>query len=1214
MRLLLRSLLLTLALPLTALAQSPPDVFAKDNLVAWCIVPFDAGKRGPEERAAMLEKLGIKRFAYDYRAEHIPTWDAELDALKKHGIELTAWWFPSSLNEEAKKTLELFQRHGVKPQLWITGGGVPTKDNAEQTARVEAEAKRIKVIAEAAAPLGLQVALYNHGNWFGEPENQIAIIERLKRDGITNVGIVYNLHHGHEHLDRFPALLAKMKPYLLTLNLNGMSRGADKEGNKIMPLAQGELDVELLKAIRASGWSGPIGILNHTGEDAEARLLDNLDGLRWLVANLDAKDAGEKPVPRSWRKAKPPVPEAAVPAAKPNAARSTASLSPAFGRALVGGLLVEGKREMSALPVTIECRAKLDSAKGFNILVASHGKKSPLHWELYSYAGSGVFSVYQPGRGGNISSEVNICDGQWHALAAVLEPERVRLYVDGRLVKDAKVKKLDAPPATGGLGIGTLVEGNLGCDGAIDDVRITSGVREIVAPLDTPLPRATENLGHWDFENLPATSAVKTYTKPAPLDAKAPQSFVIPAAQPDELTRANGWPAPESLRTWTRSLGGPTSNRFSALTQITKANVAQLEVAWTYNSGDGKANVQCNPIIVDGVMFAPTAGWNIVALDAATGKERWRFNVPKEGKRLEDQPARRGLLYWPGDRSSALQSRDSGRGDSGESRSGPRLIVGAGNWLYALDPKTGQPLASFGENGRTNIPAATSTVAAVHRHVLVAAGYAGDVFGYDIRTGAKLWTFKTKPAPGEYGYETWSNIEQGANCWGGMAMDESRGIAYVATGSPKPNFFGMGHLGDNLFSNCVLALDAQTGRLLWHFQEVRHDIWDWDIPAPPNLVTVERHGVKVDAVAQVTKLGNTLLLDRVTGQPLYDFKLTRVATKALPGDLPAPYQPTPDLPQPFARQAYTLEDQPTDPDARAVVTAVVQRANLGPFPSIEEARPTLMFNIHGGAEWTGAAADPRGRLYVTSNEIPWFITCFRDDDPAPAQPPTAGEQVYQTTCAGCHGPDRRGIGHAPPLRGVRHRFKDADIREQLKNGRGSMPPMPFLTEAQIKPLLEFVLCRDRPIPPLDPKAPVKWTFGGWNRLVDAEGLPGTKPPWGTLNCIDLNTGKLAWQVPLGEYAELTARGVPQTGQENFGGCMVTASGLVFASGTRDRKIRAFDADTGAELWARELPLHGTAPPASYEVNGRQFIVLPATGAGKLGGPAGDAWVAFALPK
>ena len=677
-----------------------------------------------------------------------------------------------------------------------------------------------------------------------------------------------------------------------------------------------------------------------------------------------------------------------------------------------------------------------------------------------------------------------------------------------------------------------------------------------------------------------------------------PETFIIPAAKTEELTRANGWPAMDDFRKWDRSLGGPTSNRFSALTQISKANVAQLKVAWEYHSKDGAWNIQCNPIIVDGVMFAPTAGWAIVALDAATGRERWRFTPERSGKRLEDQPARRGLIYWRGDKENAA-----------------RIIFGMGNWIYSLDARDGKPIASFGKDGRTAITAGATVVGAIYRDMLVVPGYLGDIFGYDVRTGALRWTFHTKPLPGEAGSETSSRSEEGANCWGGMALDESRGIAFVSTGSPKPNFFGMGHLGDNLFSNCVIALDALTGKRLWHFQEIRHDIWDWDIPAPPNLVTVTRDGVRVDAVAQVTKLGNTLLLDRVTGQPLFPFPLRRVTTRALPGDVASPMQPFVELPQPFARQAFTLDDvTKRTPEANAAVMPIAQRGNLGYFPNLEEAKPTVMFNIHGGAEWTGAASDPRtGRLYVSANEIAWYMTCFRDDDPAPAKPPTAGEQVYMTVCFACHGPDRKGIGPAPPLRGLRHRLKDDEIRAQIKNGRNGMPPMPQLTEEQLKPLLDFLLCRDRPLVK-DASAEPKWTFGGWNKLLDPEGYPGCTPPWGTLNCIDLNTGRIAWKVPLGEYPELTAKGVPKTGTENFGGAMVTAGGLVFCSGTRDNMIRAFDADSGAELWSHKLPLHGTAPPATYEVNGRQFIVLPATGGGKLGGPAGDTWMAFALPE
>ncbi len=276
------------------------SLFARTNLVAWCIVPFDAKKRGPEDRAAMLEQIGFRMFAYDYRAEHIPTFDAEVEALQRHRVRLLAWWFPTSLNAEAQQILGVLQRHKIHAQLWVMGGGAPTKTPEEQQALVASEAKRLKSIAEAAAKIGCTVGLYNHGSWFGEPENQIAVIEKLRTGGITNVGIVYNLHHGHDHLDRFPALLQKMKPHLYVLNLNGMVRDGERSGRKILPLGQGDLDLSLLRTIRDSGWHGPLGILNHTDEDAESRLRDNLDGLDWLLPQLEGRPAGVSPTPRSW--------------------------------------------------------------------------------------------------------------------------------------------------------------------------------------------------------------------------------------------------------------------------------------------------------------------------------------------------------------------------------------------------------------------------------------------------------------------------------------------------------------------------------------------------------------------------------------------------------------------------------------------------------------------------------------------------------------------------------------------------------------------------------------------------------------------------------------------------------------------------------------------------------------------------------------------------
>ena len=293
--------LLLLAVPASRAGDEVYRLFARTNLMAWCIVPFDAKKRGPEERAAMLQKLGFSKFAYDYRAEHIPTFDAEVEACRRHGIELSAWWFPTELNTEAKQILAVLKRHQLRSQLWVMGGGGPVKTPEEQTARVESEAKRIKPIAEAAGAIRCSVSLYNHGGWFGEPDNQIAIIGLLRQQGVTNVHIVYNLHHGHDHVDAFPGLLARMKPHLAVININGTARNGDKLGKKIIPLGLGELDLPLLKTIRDSGWHGPIGILNHTDEDAEARLADNLDGLDQLVARLDGTPAPVRPALRSWR-------------------------------------------------------------------------------------------------------------------------------------------------------------------------------------------------------------------------------------------------------------------------------------------------------------------------------------------------------------------------------------------------------------------------------------------------------------------------------------------------------------------------------------------------------------------------------------------------------------------------------------------------------------------------------------------------------------------------------------------------------------------------------------------------------------------------------------------------------------------------------------------------------------------------------------------------
>lgn len=716
----------------------------------------------------------------------------------------------------------------------------------------------------------------------------------------------------------------------------------------------------------------------------------------------------------------------------------------------------------------------------------------------------------------------------------------------------------------------------------------------------------TDALGSMACSTWPLTAAFLLLGSAALAGAlqdrsRLPQFETIPAAATESLTPANGWPSLESYRTWTRSQGGPTSNRYSALTTINRGNIAKLKVAWTYRSGDGLGNVQCNPIVVGRTMYAPTSGKHIVALDATCGKELWRFR-PESGNALQDIPARRGLLYWPG--ADGVH---------------PRIIFAAGTWIYALDPETGQPIPSFGQSGRTEIPTAGSAGAVVWRNVLIVPGYLGDVYGYDVVSGKQLWRFHTIPRPGEYGADTWAHPEQGANCWGGVALDEPRGIAYVSTGSPKPNFVGRNRRGDNLFGNCVIALNAATGERLWHFQEVRHDIWNYDIPAPPNLVVVEREGRKVDAVAQVTKLGHTLLLDRVTGEPLFPVRLRRAPESKIPGEFTAVYQPDLELPERFIDHFVTFErEHITDrtPAAREYVEKLVAGARYGTwFSPMELNRPTVTYGDNGGANWPGASFDPEsGRLYVTSNELPWIMSILRDDDPPPQVPATAGETAYQQYCGACHGQARRGLGMVPGLLGLRHRMNDTDLMQVMREGRGAMPAMAQVPIDAAKTLADFLFARDRSGSSSPPASGTPYIHAAFRRMLDHEGYPGIKPPWGTLNCIDLNTGKLLWKARLGEHPELKKAGVPKTGTENYGGATTTAGGLVFCSGTRDGKIRAFDSASGDELWAGDLPHDGSTPPTTYEIDGRQYVVIAAMGVRMLRGPEGDAWVAFALPE
>lgn len=1151
-------------------------LFGRENLVAWCVVPFDAKKRGPEARAEMLTRHGIYQLAYDWREEHIAQFNEEMDTLKRWGIGLKAFWFPGALDDTAKKILDVLKRHEVHTELWVSMHGGEIECSAEEHAqRVQSHVEALRPIVEAAADIGCKVGLYNHGGWFGEPENQLEILHALDAD---NVGLVYNLHHGHGHLDRFPQLLQEMKPYLYCLNLNGMTKGADLAGDKILPQGNGELDLELLRTIRDSGYTGPIGVLGHTMDDAEETLADNLDGLDWLVAQLDGKDAGPRPALRVDRN---------------DTAAGVEGQSPAFGRALKGSLVAAGNPAYGAPPITVQCRVKLDSAANYNILLANDTKASGAHWEIFTEPGTGELCVYTPGlQPDHVRTGIPICDGKWHRISMQYDPGRIRVYYESYLFAESAKTSTGMAPVPGGLGIGRLVEGGLFCDGLIDDVRITRGT-EVLDLIDTPLQPNDATLGLWNFDDLPEKSAALAPEVEDPaMRARLPEFQTIPAADTNALTAA--LPEPHGYyATWTRSHGDTHNTRFAAATQITRENVGQLEVAWDFRSGDGAGNVQCNPIVVGDTFYAPTAGDRLVALDAATGRERWRFDPG-------GRPAFRGLTHWPGDAAHPA-----------------RLFFTAGGFLWALDPGTGKPIAEFGDGGR--VASGESRVAgAVFEHTLVLPLYTQDVAGFDVITGERRWTFHTIPQDGEYGRDTWDEPEQGANCWGGMALDEQRGIAYVSTGSPKPNFAGNNHLGQNLFANCVIALDARTGERRWHFQELRHDIWDIDIPAPPILTSIERQGRRVDVVAQVTKLGNTLVLDRESGAPVYPVRLRRAPVSKLPGERTWPYQPDIELPEPFARPVFTRDDiTERTPEARLAVEQHVERAAFGWFEAFEENRPTVLYNIHGGAEWMGGAVDPRnGRLYVSANNLPWIITVFRPDEAArdPNAPPTPGELVFREHCMKCHGADRMGVGMNPPLQGLARRLNDDAVRALLRSGKNSMPVI-AVTDAQIDDLLDYLFLRDLPegAVPAAPDGPLRYVCNGYPKLLDHEGYPGCKPPWGTLNCLDLNTGKLLWQRPLGTYPDLAAWGEDDTGAENFGGPSVSAGGVIFCAGTPDEKIYAFDADTGDILWSHALPFGGYAPPSIYEAGGKQYVVVAATGGGKLGTTPGDAWVAFALP-
>ena len=495
---------------------------------------------------------------------------------------------------------------------------------------------------------------------------------------------------------------------------------------------------------------------------------------------------------------------------------------------------------------------------------------------------------------------------------------------------------------------------------------------------------------------------------------------------------------------------------------------------------------------------------------------------------------------------------------------------------------------------------------------------------YNVRTGAIAWTFHTIPQPGEQGHETWPadawKRVGGANSWSGVTVDVERGLVFLPTGSAAFDFWGGNRKGDNLYANSLLVLKADTGAYVWHYQFVRHDVWDRDLPQAPVLVTVRRDGRAIPAVAQATKTGHVFVFDRETGAPLFPMEEQAVPPSDLEGEVTAATQPVPKAPPPFSRQLFS-EDQITDlsPEATASVRERWLAAKRGSTWAPPSTQGTIIFpGFDGGAEWGGSAYDERsGLFYVNANEMPWILRLVKLGKPGEGGEP-AGRRTYQAFCGTCHGENRQGdpLRAMPSLDDVESRLSRSTVAAIIENGRGQMPSFKVIPaedrEALIAYLFRDVQTRRPARTQNDPTDDIVYAHTGYNRFLDPQGYPAVKPPWGTLNAIDLNKGTIAWRVTLGEFPELTKQGVKPTGTENYGGPAVTAGGLVFIGATKDEKIRAFDAATGKTLWEAPLPAAAHATPAVYAVNGKQYVVI-AAGGGK-GTKSGDAYVAFALPR
>jgi quinoprotein glucose dehydrogenase len=704
---------------------------------------------------------------------------------------------------------------------------------------------------------------------------------------------------------------------------------------------------------------------------------------------------------------------------------------------------------------------------------------------------------------------------------------------------------------------------------------------------------------------------------------------------------------------WTQYKGSAESINYSSLSQVDTSNVNQLQIAWTYHTRDADtvfhSQIQCNPIMVDGVLYGTSPKMKLFAIDAQTGAEKWQFNpfdsLAKDKRIFFVLNNCRGVMFWA---------------DADDKR----IYYTAGSYLYSIHAETGQLVTTFGQNGKIDLHdglgravkdlfVTATSPPILYKEVMImgsrvdegAHAAPGHIRAYDIRTGKQLWIFHTIPQPGEQGYEQWTDPNAwkfigGANAWGGLSLDQPRGIVYACTGSATYDWYGGKRLGNDLYADCLLALDARSGKLLWHFQDVHHDVWDRDIPSPPALVRLKKNGQSIDAVAMTTKTGFVFVFDRITGKPVYDIveKPVPAQTDAV-GERLSPTQPYPEQPAPFMRQLMTEKDlNPYLPDSS--LKEVKQRMDglrhdhMYNPPSLQG---TLEFpGLDGGAEWGGPTWDPEtGLLYINANEMAWQIQLVALDNKIVANETNlqAGVRLFKATCMSCHGADRKGSGNFPSLIQMNRKYSPGAFDTLIQSGRRMMPAFGQLNPAERKAIASFILdLKDSQAKPFkdtgkkgeetgrkgedagrkadDPFA-MPYSLVGYNKFLSKEGYPAISPPWGTLSAIDLNTGKYIWSTPLGNDPEFPHGNIP-SGTENYGGSVVTKGGLLFIGAAKDGYFRAFNKRTGVLLWEFKLPFAAYATPSLFELAGREYIVI-ACGGGKMNTRSGDSYLAFALP-